>query len=211
MTYTVRPLSDRTWLRPEGRRTPTRFSSSWPETEELLLAEVGRLRGRDIVVEVDLREGDLRVDGRPKAKAQAATPAVVVAFETVAHGPMLYRCDTFTTSYYDQGPAWQHNVRAIAKTLEALRAVDRYGATETGQQYQGFRAIGGGTPMPAAPPAMPRHEAENVLIHWSGGPGPIDERAYRRARGAAHPDRHGGDRTAWDQVERAAQALGLAR
>lgn len=32
---------------------------------------------------------------------------------------------------------WMHNVRSIALTLEALRAVDRYGATQ-GRQYAGF-------------------------------------------------------------------------
>lgn len=35
---------------------------------------------------------------------------------------------------------WQHNVRSIALTLEALRAVDRYGATQ-GRQYAGFAGV----------------------------------------------------------------------
>lgn len=41
----------------------------------------------------------------------------------------------FATDAYG---TWQMNVRAIAKTLEALRAADRYGATQ-GRQYAGFR------------------------------------------------------------------------
>lgn len=214
MSYTVRPLSDRTWVRPAGRRLPTRFTSSWPETEELLLAEVGRLRGRDLVVEVDLREGDLRVDGRPKARAQAVTPAVVVAFETKQHGAMLYRCDTFDTQWSDQGPAWQHNVRAIAKTLEALRAVDRYGATETGQQYAGFKALPAGRAMPAS--HMTTEAAHDVLCRALGISFILEREPdlptmFRRARALAHPDRHSGDRTLWDQVEQAAQVLGVSR
>lgn len=208
--YTVRPLSDRTWLRPAERRTATRFSSTWVETEHLLVDEVDRLNGQNLVIEVDLREGDLRIDGRPKARAQSASPAVVVAFETSALGPMLYRCDTFTTSYSDQAPAWQHNVRAVALTLQALRAVDRYGATDTGQQYQGFKAIGGGTPMPAAPERMSSSAAAE-LIRGYGPAGEISlEAAYRRALRATHPDM-GGQRDDFERVQAAARVLGLSR
>lgn len=221
--YAVRPLSDRTWLRPEHKRIPTRFSASWAETEALLLDEVDRLRGRDLVIEVDVNEQDLRLDGRLRAKAQASTPAVVVAFETAAHGPMLYRCDTFTTSYYSQGPEWQHNVRAIAKTLEALRAVDRYGATETGQQYTGFKALPAGRAMPAS--HMTRTAAAELLERVAiGEEGDSRQReidriladnahaleVWREARRVAHPDRRDGDRTVWDQVEQAAAVLGVA-
>ena len=35
------------------------------------------------------------------------------------------------------------------------------------------------------------------------------ERVLRAARGKAHPDRTGGDRARWDQVEQAARKLGL--
>lgn len=36
---------------------------------------------------------------------------------------------------------WQANVRAIALSLEALRAVDRWGVTSSGEQYRGWSAI----------------------------------------------------------------------
>jgi hypothetical protein len=135
---------------------------------------------------------------------------VVVAFETPKHGPMLYRCDTYTAPYSFQGPHWQHNVRAIAKTLEALRAVDRYGATETGQQYAGFKALPAGRAMPSS--HMTRADAEELLWtvsglgrdhKWSA------QARWKKARALAHPDRHDGDRTLWDQVEQAARVLGV--
>ncbi len=208
MSYVVRPLSDRTWLRPEHRRQPSRFTAKWPETESLLLAEVQHLAGRNLVVEVDVREGDLRNDGRLRANARATSPAVVVAFDTRDHGPMLHRCDTLTVSYADQGPAWQHNVRAIAKTLEALRAVGRYGATETGQQYQGFKAIGGGTPLPGPTP-MSRDAAAELLRGYATAGADLST-AHRRAIRATHPDT-GGRREDFDRVQQAARALGLSR
>lgn len=213
MKYTTRPLSDRTWLRPQSKRRPSQFKAPWPDTLELLYREVGHLRGRNLVIEVDVTEADLRLDGTIRARAAASSPAVVVAFEST-HGPMLYRADALTTNASWQGPAWQHNVRAVALTLEALRSVDRYGATETGQQYQGFKALPTGRAMPAS--HMTADEAWSVL--GSFGPYPTVEEtrthgleaAHRRARAATHPDRHGGDRTLWDQVEQAAAVLGVA-
>lgn len=215
MSYTVRPISDHTWLRPAAQRKPTRFSAKWRETEQLLLEEVAHLDGRNLVVEVDVREQDLKLDGTLRANArEAATPAVVVAFES-KHGPMLHRCDTFHAPYTFQGADWQHNVRAIALTLQALRALGRYGAVETGQQYTGFKALPAGRAMP--PSHMTSDEAWSIL--GSFGDRPVaaqraegDPRAqYLRARAFAHPDRHDGDRTLWDQVEQAARVLGVDR
>lgn len=219
--YTVRPLSDRTWFRPASQRKATKFSAKWAETEHLLIEEVDRLDGRGLVIEVDVREQDLRIDGTLRANArEAATPAVVVAFDS-RHGPMLHRCDQFHAPYGFQGPDWQHNVRAIAKTLEALRAVDRYGAVETGQQYAGFKALPAGRAMPAS--HMTRDAALGVLGVWGRALSelpPIPAKhvntnlsalahLHRAARRAAHPDRNNGDQSAWDQVEQAARVLGL--
>lgn len=172
------------------------------------------------MIEIDVQESDLRLDGTLRANARPSSSAVVLAFEST-HGPLLYRCDRFYTNYHDQGPEWQHNLRAIALTLEALRAVDRYGATETGQQYAGFKALPAGRAMP--PSHMTRTQAielvERVAI---GDDGANLERtlqrlnadeallrdALRQAKAMTHPDRRG-DRVMWDQVEQAAQVLGL--
>ncbi len=213
MSYTVRPISDHTWLRPASQRRPTRFSAKWRETEQLLLEQVAHLDGRNLVIEVDVREQDLKLDGTLRANArEAATPAVVVAFES-KHGPMLHRCDTFHAPYTFQGADWQHNVRAIALTLQALRAVDRYGAAETGQQYTGFKALPSGRAMP--PSHMTTDAAYEVLCDVLGDGvvvnGDLDDNALiRRARAVAHPDRTG-DRETWDRVEQAARVLGVTR
>lgn len=210
MRYTVRPISDRTWLGTMGKE-PTRFKSKWPATQEILGREIDALQGRNVVIEIDITESDLKLNGELRANARPTTRAVVVAFES-KHGPLLYRCDRFYTNWHSQGPEWQHNVRAIALTLEALRAVDRYGATETGQQYAGFKALPAGRAMGSS--HMTASDARAVIqgfvdhaIEWDDAD---DVRtSLRAAKRAAHPDFNKGQRSGWDLVEQAAKVLGL--
>jgi hypothetical protein len=176
-------------------------------TEDLLIREVRHLGGKDLVIEVDVAESDLRIDGRIRASARPASPGVRIAFESI-HGPLTYATDRFAT--------WQDNVRAVALGLEALRKVDRYGITKRGEQYAGWKALPSGSGQPSS--HMDADEAWGIL--GSFGDGPISEqraratdaskkRLLRKARAFAHPDRHGGGRALWNEVERAAQVLGL--
>ncbi len=213
MKYATKPITDRTWIGTKPK-IPSRFDATWSKTVALLKREIDLLGADEFVIEMDINAADLKLDGELRSNAKPATPAVVVSFES-DHGALTYRCDRFYTNYYDQGPEWQHNVRAIALTLESLRSVDRYGATETGQQYAGFKALGAGRAMPAS--HMTKTEACNLFSRLSGveiTPGESEQslRArHRSARAAAHPDRNDGDRTLWDQVEQAAIVLGLNR
>lgn len=213
MKYATRPLSDRTWLRPPVARRSSPFSASWSTTLELLGREIDLLGGADFVIEVDTEERHIRLDGQLRADAKVDQPAIVVAFETKQHGSMLYRCDRYYAgAYRPRGDSWQHNVRAIALTLEALRAVDRYGATETGQQYTGFKAIGGGAPMPASSPRMTRDDAWRIVAELNGMSVFDAKRAQpaaliRSARAAAHPDRNAGNHDLAYRVDEAVRLL----
>ena len=46
---------------------------------------------------------------------------------------MSYPCDKYSN--------WQANLRAIALSLEALRAEDRYGVTRRAEQYKGWAKL----------------------------------------------------------------------
>ncbi|MGH1563077.1 hypothetical protein [Mumia sp. DW29H23] len=204
MRYTVRPISDRTPFTGKHRRSA--FDSTWTSTQQLLEREVKMLDGRDLVVECDVTESQIRIDGGLYANARPTSPAVRVAF-TSKHGPLTYATDRFDS--------WQDNVRAIALSLEALRRVDRYGVSEHGEQYTGWKQLPAGTAMPAS--HMTHDEAWRVIDKALGFKLSADERAdtnearaaYHLARRRVHPDRNGGDRTAWDQVEAAAKVLGV--
>lgn len=132
-TYTVRPII--TW---PGKPTPSyarkrdTFKAGWSQTINLLERELRNLNAKQIVLEMNVRERDIRNDGMIRADARPSLPGVILRF-TGKHGPMTMPCDRFTD--------WQANVRAIALSLEALRKVDRYGVTQTGEQYRGWKAL----------------------------------------------------------------------
>jgi hypothetical protein len=214
MRYTTRPLT--TW---DGARTPVAqrrsrwaFKASWSDTLDLLERELQYIGARDVILEADFREQDLRMDGMPRSNArQPVDPAVRIAFES-KHGSLVYSADTCEF--------WQHNVRSIALGLQALRAVDRYGISRRAEQYRGYRQIGGSPAIvpdaPLDPPAAALAVAR-AAYPYSSGPaqaiaagilaGDQDlEVVARRARRRTHPDA-GGSTEAFQRVEDALRVL----
>jgi hypothetical protein len=209
LRYTTRPLSDRGWVGQQKRET-SRFTAGWTDTLDLLEREYTMLKGTDLVIEVDVPESGIRNDGLLRSDARTSTPAVVVAFESM-HGPLLYRCDRYNALPWKPGmrDLWQHNVRAVALTLEALRAVDRYGASESGEQYRGYKAIGAGTGI-ALSSGMTQTDAEEIIerVAGVGMPDRAERLAWvRQARARSHPDLHEGRREQYDLVDEAVQVL----
>jgi hypothetical protein len=150
MGHTFRPLP--TWPHEETRpRRHAQFKSpgrvvdghyrpgtrvSWDQTLRELEYEVRALGGRDILVGIGLSETDIRLDGMPRANARPPLHSgVEISFDS-RYGRLTYATDVFTD--------WRDNVRAIAKGLEALRAVDRWGVAKRGQQYAGFALLTAG-------------------------------------------------------------------
>lgn len=135
MNITFRPLP--VWpYKPTNPRRYAHFKVSYPRTLDELEREVWYLGGRDIVMGVGLIERDIRLDGSPRANARAMIhPGVEISFDSRDHGRLTYATDQFTD--------WRDNVRAVALSLEALRAVERYGVSK-GRQYTGFALLAAG-------------------------------------------------------------------
>lgn len=213
MTYTVKPLTDFTiFTTPSGARKGVQFKAEWWQTEAQLQRELDYLDATDAVLEIAVQPHHVKVNGELRANVpkDLPHPGVRLSFKS-KHGDLSYSCDTYAARYYGQMADWQANLRAIVLTLEALRAVDRYGATK-GEQYAGFKEL------TATPSGMSGDAARAMIATLSGYrheatiPWGTDDwkAAYRRARANAHPDRNGGEREKWDQVEAAGRALGLA-
>ena len=140
--------------------------------------------------------GELRADAKP------TSPGIVVYATHPRQGDLRFACDTYQR--------WWHNVRAVAKTLEALRGIARWGAVRDEQQFAGFRALPGATTL-----TMGVSAATKIIETESGtaAPNPVTaewvREAGRRAKASTHPDVTK-DRVRWDAVESALRVLGGA-
>lgn len=200
MRFITRPLPP---IWPTGNRTlvedrrESRFKASWAATLELLERELRHLEAEDpVVIEAGYQPHEIRLDGLPRRGARPSDPAVILSFNSRV-GPLRYGCDTY----------WDHeaNLRAVALSLEALRAVDRYGVTKRGEQYRGFEAL-----PPSGEGEMSRSEAEAFIRHHAGDADEPDlEAAYRTAAKKLHPDVKGGSHADFARLERARQAVRL--
>lgn len=200
MRYVFRPLR---WTGPSTpasrRRSRWTFKAGWQDTLDLLGRELEHLHAKDIVIEADFREQDLRLDGMPRANArQPEHPGIRLAFES-KYGPLVYATDSCAF--------WQHNVRSIALGLEALRAVDRYGVTKRGEQYTGWKELD------SKPAVITPSEAWKTLralarVNEHLAPASLtEERIISLARRRSHPDYEGTSET-WEQFTRAYEAVG---
>jgi len=173
----VRPLSERLADATYDGWGGSPFRASWSDTVEKLVAELRHLKPREVFLEADFTEGQLRQDGMPRATARPASDGVILTLVGTPHGDLRYPCSTFGT--------WQANVRAVALALEALRKVDRYGVTKRGEQYRGWKALPAGDDGPSA---------------YRGGQLVDEHGSVRAALMATHPDR-GGDSAAFADVQ----------
>jgi hypothetical protein len=189
------------WPLPDtAKRVYPPFTAGYSDTMNLLHRELNQIEAvGPVAIQVVTRRGaaDIRRDGGVRADAKIEHPGVRLSFKC-KHGDLTYATDWIES--YGNRPGWQQNLRAIALGLEALRKVDRYGIAATGEQYRGWLAI--------EPPRMGDMIAQQILVKYAGFDGPIAQ-VHRIAKAKTHPDHNGGDRTAWDQVEAAAQILGL--
>jgi hypothetical protein len=180
---TVRPLATESVALGEQW---SRFRAPFTSTVELLARELRLLEARQIVLQLDFREADLRLDGLPRANARMGHPGVILSFDS-KYGPLRY-----VTGEYDD---WQDNLRAIALSMEALRAVDRYGVSKRGEQYRGWKALP--TSTDSADSIQTREQAQALIDEYGG---------EREAVKATHPDA-GGDPDEFRKVMRARELL----
>jgi hypothetical protein len=188
------------------------FKAKWQDTLALLKAEVTYLHGTVIACQIDVTEGDIRRDGMLRVGAKVGFPGVKISFES-RYGPLTYATDEYARNGSMAG--WQANVRAIALGLQALRAVDRYGITRSGEQYRGFTAL---SDKPADRDVMTPQDARLIFadalkdaefkasdIEWSTPAGV--NLAYRQAAKLHHPDVAGGDGSVFRLITKARDTL----
>lgn len=204
---TFRPLEQ--WTGPKTtnrKRSP--FRASYKSTCDLLDRELLHLSARNVVIQADCDASKIRLDGMPRASARIS-PRVMLSFDSPT-GSLSFPCDRFAN--------WDCNIRAIALTLEHLRAVNRYGVTRNAEQYRGWSKLGHDSTAPAgetvSSTATDPDHAAGFLVTVGGGDAAAVIRSaeayrsvYRRAAAACHPDRWGGDHQQWRKFQAATAVL----
>lgn len=191
---------------PEGRkRTPyyqresARFETSFARVRDNIVREIELLtntrRGygnAQVVISTNI---PLRRDGLPLANQRKPDDVGVAVYFTYKKQQRCFACDRWNKI--------EDNMQAIAKTIEALRGIARWG---TGDMLDA--AFTGFTALPA--PGATREWWEVLGVARTAS---LDDvrAAYRRAASATHPDRGGDDARmaeingAWAKAQEAAR------
>lgn len=206
MQYQFRPIQQWPQRFTKNRKRAT-FRVGFSDTLKLLERELTHLSARNIVIQLAVKEAELRLDGMLRAGVKAEHPGVILSFDS-KHGPLSYVCDTFIFPYTSQPDHWQANLRAIGLTLERLRDVTRYGATKSGQQYRGWRQIGADSPTADSEVLNPAMFITTLACCATSDLATREgiDRIYRDLAMKYHPDR-GGDEKTMSKITTAIEAL----
>lgn len=171
------------WVRTKvPKRSPYKLPLDRALTD--LTTELRLFRAKDFIVSSNVEP---RLAGLPRNAAVVSDPGVAVYWEDDKGRPRVMACDAWDSV--------RGNVRAIAVTINALRQIERSGATQLLERaFTGFAAL----------PADASASSWREVLGVSSGPVTIDqvESAYRQRAYDVHPDR-GGSADALVQVNRA--------
>lgn len=166
---------------PRSKRPQTaRFDTSFTSARDGLFREIKLLGGTHVVLSSNLT---LRRDGIPLAgQRQPADKGVAVYFFRRGK-QMAFACDRWDKI--------EDNIRAVAKTIEAVRGIDRWGASEMMERaFTAFEAL------------PPPKSCWDILGIRPGSSEADISAAYRAKARSAHPDA-GGSETAMSELNRA--------
>lgn len=152
----------------------------WDETKKVTIAvaverlqrELDLLKAQYVTLSTNM---ELRLDGRPRSDARKPTdPGAAVYFRLGGKDTVL-ACDKWDEL--------ADNIVALAKHIEALRGMDRWGVGTAAQAFAGYQSL----PAP--------EQWWQVLGVTSGATAEEIRKAYRAKATVAHPDRGGSHAT----------------
>lgn len=167
------------------RKVSAPFRMSFAKARDELMRELRLMGARYPVLSSNV---PLRRDGLPYAGQREPEDAGVAIYFMWQGKQMTFACDRWDKV--------GDNVRAIGKTIEALRGIERWGASDMMERaFSAFEAL-------PAPDGVVTLTCWQVLDLEPGASEMEIERAYRMKAKSAHPDQ-GGSREEWDQLREA--------
>jgi hypothetical protein len=117
------------WTRSSHPRV-SKFKTTGGKAHKFLLEELHRLGATGIVVSTNV---PLKADGTMRQDREPIDSAVAVYFQRDGK-QTVFACDQFDTV--------AENIQAIAKTIEAMRGIERWGAGEMMERaFSGFKGL----------------------------------------------------------------------
>lgn len=175
--------------RTDTYRERANFDTTFARARDDIVREVALLTGQslrwggpEVVISTNTA---LRRDGLPLSGQRNPDDPGVAVYFTYKGKPMSFACDRWDRI--------EHNMRAIVKTIEALRGIARWGTGNMLEAaFTGFLSL----PAPAA-----RNWWVVLGVDEAAHTDSI-RNAYRRLRSSSHPQ-NGGTQDAFDEVEKA--------
>ena len=167
----------------DWRRERSRFSVTLAKARDAIFHEVELMGGVMPVLSTNIA---LRLDGLPYAnQPEPEDPGAALYFE-YAGNHMCFACD-----------AWDRvrdNIQAVRKTVEALRGIERWGASDMMERaFTGFQSL----------PAPGTNDWRGVLGLSSDAKVGDAEREFKRLALTCHPDKPTGDAEQFRQITEA--------
>lgn len=161
-------FSKKTWDSSYRWQSTGRLSVA--DARQRLSDELDRLGARYVTLSTNL---ETRLDGQPRSnQAEPADPGVAVYFRLDGKDIVL-ACDKWDRV--------ADNIAAVAKHIDAIRGMDRWGVGSTRQAFAGYEAL-------------PAPEQWWQVLGLSERAGREDiKAAYRQKAREAHPDQGGSD------------------
>jgi hypothetical protein len=173
----------RTAFRSSSKFKPNGFGRARDE----VIRQVRLLGGTEMIFSTNVR---LRGDGVPLANQADVLPdpGVAIYFRHPTRGQLCFACDRY--------PKVSENAYAIAKTLDAIRGIARWGTAEfVDRAFTGFRAL----PLAGTTEDGAKSWWVVLGVRRDARVDVVNERA-RELLAEFHPDKPGGDRARYDEV-----------
>lgn len=157
----------------------SRFQVTQREAQNGILRELNLLGAREVIISTDI---PLRQDGMPYASRRAPDDQGVAVYFKLNGEDQCIPCDKWRTI--------AENMRAIERTVGALRGLERWGAKEmVNAAFRGFKALPASIEMG---PGTMRSWNEVLQVTFDAD-WDVIEAAYRRLLHKVHPDKGGTD------------------
>jgi hypothetical protein len=170
------------WPR-RNRTTRSRFNATFAVARDCLFNEIRLMNGSSPILSTNV---ELRRDGLPYATRREPEDSAVAVYFTYKKKQLVFASDRWDKV--------QDNIQAIRKTIEALRGIERWGASDMMERaFTGFVAL---------PDHSNRTWWQVLGVTEDAHPREV-RTAYKRKCVEVHPDKPNGNKEMFQDVQNA--------